>query len=68
MEMSGQHHVKAILSPLKELRYSLYVRLIGPQNQSGRYRGEEKVTPTGNRTPTLQQIGRRYNYLAILTH
>jgi hypothetical protein len=41
MEVSGQLHVPATLSPGKEPRYPLDRRLGGPQSRSGRD-GEEK--------------------------
>jgi hypothetical protein len=41
MEMSGQLHALAVLSPEKELRYPLHRRLCGPKRGSGCC-GEEK--------------------------
>jgi hypothetical protein len=42
MEVSGQPHASAALSPGKESRYPLYSRLCWPQSRSGRG-GEEKI-------------------------
>jgi hypothetical protein len=41
MEVSGQLHAPAALPPRKKPRYSLDMRLDGPQSRSGRG-GEEK--------------------------
>jgi hypothetical protein len=41
MELSGQLHAPAALSPLKELQYPLDRMLGGPQSRSGRG-GEKK--------------------------
>jgi hypothetical protein len=51
VEVSGQLHAPAALSPGKSPRYPFYRRLGGPQSRSGRY-GEVKIFyPTGTRTP-----------------
>jgi hypothetical protein len=66
MEISGEHHVPATLLPGKSLRYPLDMRLGGPQSRSGRYGGEKKsLAPTGNRTPAVQSVARRYSDWAI---
>jgi hypothetical protein len=44
MEVSGQIHASAALTPWKEPRYPLDKRLGGPQSRSGHY-GEEKNQP-----------------------
>jgi hypothetical protein len=60
MEVSGQLHTPAALPPGKNLQY--------PLNSAGRVslRAEEKnLTPTGNRTPAVQAVARRYTDSAI---
>jgi hypothetical protein len=58
--MSGQLHAPATLSQSKEApppqRYPLDRRLAGSQSLSGRYGGEKKFAPAGNRTPTVQPV------------
>jgi hypothetical protein len=53
MEVSGQLHTPAALSPGKEAQVpNVHRRQAGPQSQSGR-RGEEKILdPSGTATPT----------------
>jgi hypothetical protein len=51
MEVSGQLHVPAALSPRKEPRYPLSRRLAGPQNQSGQGVEEENSQPRRESNP-----------------
>jgi hypothetical protein len=72
MEMSGQHHAPAALSPGKEPRYLLDRRLGGLQNWSGRRGKDRDIAPNGTRTqtprsysPLLLDIASRYTHCAI---
>jgi hypothetical protein len=61
MELSGQIQVPAVLTPMKEPRYSLDRRLDGRQNLSGHCREEKKFMPMlGSGNPALQIVVRRY--------
>jgi hypothetical protein len=68
MEVSGQLHAPAALSPGKSPRYPFYRKLGGPQSRPGQH-GEVKIVyPTGNRTPVplvVQPVASRYTDWAI---
>jgi hypothetical protein len=61
MEVSGQLHAPAALTPGKSPWHPLDKRLGGPQSQSGRG-GEEKNLQSlpGLEPPIIQTIGQRY--------
>jgi hypothetical protein len=44
----------------KRSRYPLDRRLCGPQSRSGLYGEQKNLAPSGNRTPAVQIIDRRY--------
>jgi hypothetical protein len=65
MEVGGQRHAQAALSPGKT-RYPLYRRLGGPQSRSGRV---QKISdPPGFDPRTVQPVTSRYTDWAIPAH
>jgi hypothetical protein len=65
MEMNGQLHSLAALSPGKALPCVSCRRLGGPQSRSGRYGENKNLSPAGNRIPAAQPVARRYTDWAI---
>jgi hypothetical protein len=68
MEVSGQLHVPAALTPGKESCYPLARRLGGPQSRSGRGGEEKNSKPpqeSNPRTPIVQPVAQRYTDWAI---
>jgi hypothetical protein len=62
MEVSGQLHASAALSPVKETLVPMDRRLGGPQNQAG-HCGEEKNSQplAGLKLPIIQPVAQCYN-------
>jgi hypothetical protein len=57
VEVSGQLHAPAALSPGNKPRYPFYMRLGGSQSRSGRHGGQKILYPIGTRTPTHLSSG-----------
>jgi hypothetical protein len=61
MEVSGQFHASAALSPGKKPLFTLDRKLDGPQNQSGRGGEEKNSQPLpGLEPPIIQAVAQRY--------
>jgi hypothetical protein len=65
MEVIGQLHAPADSFLGKIIRYPLDSGLGEPQRRSGRYGEDKNLVPTGNRTPAVQPVARRYTDWAI---
>jgi hypothetical protein len=62
MEVSGQLHSPASLTPRKEPCYPLDRRLSGPQSRSGRGGEEKNSQPLpGLEPPIIQPVAQRYS-------
>jgi hypothetical protein len=66
MEVSGQLHTPSTLSPGKEPRYPMDMRLGGPQSRSRRCRKEKSYT-VGNRSRAVHPVACRYTDWPIPT-
>ena len=62
----GQGHAPAAFTPGKETRYTLYRRLGGSQDRSGRVR--KTSPPSGFDPRTVQPATSRFTYYAIPAH
>jgi hypothetical protein len=66
MVVGGKRHAPTALSPGKENRYSLFRRLDGPQDRSGRVR---KISPPPEfDARTVQPVASCYTDWAIVVH
>jgi hypothetical protein len=66
MGVGVQRFAPAALSPLKETRYPMYRRLVGPQGRSVRVR--ETSSPLGFDALIVQTVASRYTDYAIPVH